>query len=91
MNFAVLMILLPDDIQNSNALKTALSLVVNGIAAVAFALFGPVAWLPALVMGGAALAGGYIGVGIARRLGPVWLRRAVISFAVVFAVAMFAT
>jgi uncharacterized membrane protein YfcA len=42
-------------------------------------------------MGGAALAGGYIGVGIARRLGPVWLRRAVISFAVVFAVAMFAT
>jgi uncharacterized membrane protein YfcA len=88
MNFAVLMILLPDDIQNSNALKTALSLVVNGVAAIAFALFGPVAWLPALVMGGAALAGGYIGVGIARRLGPVWLRRAVIAFAVVFAVAM---
>jgi len=88
-NLAVLTILLPDDIQHSNALKTALSLVVNGIAAVSFALFGPVEWLPALVMGGAALVGGYIGVGIARRLGPVWLRGAVIAFAVVFAVAMF--
>jgi len=88
-NLAVLTILLPDDIQHSNALKTALSMVVNGIAAAAFALFGPVEWLPALVMGAAALAGGYIGVGLARRLGPVWLRRAVIAFAVVFALAMF--
>ncbi len=88
-NFAVLMILLPDDIQHSNALKALLSLVVNGVAAVYFALLGPVEWLPALVMGGACLAGGYMGVGIARALGPVWLRRAVIAFAVVFAIALF--
>jgi uncharacterized membrane protein YfcA len=88
-NFAVLMILLPDDIQNSNALKTALSLIVNGVAAVSFAFFGPVAWGPGLLMGAAALFGGYAGVGIARALGPVWLRRAVIIFAVGFAVAMF--
>ena len=39
-NFAVLMILLPDDIQHSNALKTLLSLVVNGVAAVYFAFLG---------------------------------------------------
>jgi uncharacterized membrane protein YfcA len=88
-NFALLMILLPDDIQHSNALKTGLSLVVNGVAAVAFALFGPVEWGPGLLMGIAALFGGYAGVGIARALGPVWLRRAVIVFAVVFAIAMF--
>jgi uncharacterized membrane protein YfcA len=91
MNFAILMILLPDDIQNSNALKTALSLVVNGVAAVSFALFGPVAWTAALVMAGATFAGGYIGVGIARRLGPVWLKRAVIAFAIVFAAIMLAS
>jgi uncharacterized membrane protein YfcA len=90
-NFAVLMILLPDDIQHSNALKTLLSLVVNGVAAVTFALFGPVEWGPGLLMGAAALFGGYVGVGIARALGPVWLKRAVIAFAVVFAIAMFFT
>jgi uncharacterized membrane protein YfcA len=90
-NFAVLMILLPDDIQHSNALKTLISLVVNGIAAVAFAVFGPVEWAPGLLMGFAALFGGYVGVGIARALGPLWLRRAVIAFAVVFAVVMFFT
>jgi uncharacterized membrane protein YfcA len=90
-NFAVLMILLPDDIQHSNALKTLLSLVVNGVAAVTFALFGPVELAPGLLMGAAALFGGYVGAGIARALGPVWLRRAVIVFAVVFAIAMFVT
>jgi uncharacterized membrane protein YfcA len=90
-NFAVLMILLPDDIQHSNALKTLLSLAVNGVAALTFAFFGPVEWAPGLLMGAAALFGGYIGAGIARALGPVWLKRAVIAFAVVFAIAMFLT
>ena len=63
---------------------------MNGVAAVSFALFGPVAWTAALVMAGATFIGGYIGAGIARRLGPVWLKRAVIGFAIVFAAAMFA-
>ena len=40
---------------------------------------------PALVMAGGALAGGYLGVGVARRLGEVWLRRAVVTFGVVVA------
>jgi len=91
LNFAILTILLPDDPQRTNALKTLLSLVVNGVAAIYFAFFGPVAWGPALIIGVGALAGGYIGVGIARALGPVWLRRAVITFAIVAAVLMFAT
>jgi uncharacterized membrane protein YfcA len=91
LNFAILTILLPDDPQRTNALKTLLSLLVNGVAAVYFALFGPVAWGPAIAIGLGALAGGYIGVGIARALGPVWLRRAVIAFAVISAFAMLAT
>lgn len=90
-NFAILTILLPDDPQRTNALKTLLSLVVNGVAAIYFVLFGPVAWGPALLIGVGALAGGYIGVGIARALGPVLLRRAVIAFAILSAILMLVT
>ena len=82
---AGLMVLLPDDIQHSNALKGLLSMVINAVAVGYFALFGPVAWAPALVMAGGALAGGYLGVGVARRLGETWLRRAVVTFGVVVA------
>jgi uncharacterized membrane protein YfcA len=86
---AFLIIMVPDDIQHSNALKGMLSLLINAVAVVYFALFGPVEWGPAAVMAGGALAGGYLGVGIARRLGPQWLRLAVITYGLVAAVALF--
>ncbi len=89
MNLAILMILIPDDIQHSNALKTALSLVVNGVAAIYFAFFGPVEWVAAVALGGGTLAGGYLGVGVARALGPVWLKRAIIVLGLTVAVALF--
>lgn len=79
-SLAVLSILLPDDIQHSNALKGMLSLVINAVAVVYFAAFGPVKWEPAAVMAVGAVLGGYLGVGIARRLGRRWLRIAVISY-----------
>lgn len=88
-NLAILMILLPDDIHHANALKALLALVVNGVAALYFVLLGPVEWLPAAAMAGGSLAGGYLGVGAARALGPVWLRRAVIALGVGVAVALF--
>jgi uncharacterized membrane protein YfcA len=87
---AFLTILLPDDIQHSNALKGMLSLIINAVAVVYFAAFGPVAWLPAVVMAGGAVAGGYLGVGVARRLGRVWLRYAVIAYGLVVAGVLFA-
>lgn len=83
LTLAFLSILLPDDIQHSNALKGMLSLIINAIAVVYFALFGPVEWTPAVVMAAGAMAGGYLGVGIARRLGRRWLRIAVISYGLV--------
>lgn len=89
MNLAILMVLLPDDLHRSNALRAVLSLLVNGIAALSFALFGPVAWTAALAMAGGSLAGGYLGVGVARRLGPVWLRWAVIGLGLISAAALF--
>jgi uncharacterized membrane protein YfcA len=86
---AVLSILLPDDIQHSNALKGMLSLVINAVAVVYFAVFGPVKWEPAAVMAVGAVLGGYLGVGVARRLGRKWLRIAVISYGLFVAVFLF--
>ncbi len=89
LTLAVLGILLPDNIQHSNALKGMLSLLINAIAVLYFALFGPVEWGPALVMAAGALAGGYLGVGAARRLGRKWLRVAIVAYGVVVAVVLF--
>lgn len=91
LTLAVLAILLPDDLHRSNALKGMLSVIINAAAVVYFAIWGPVEWLPALVMAAGALAGGYLGVGWARRLSPERLRLAVIAYAVVAAVVIFFT
>lgn len=88
LTLAFLGILLPDDIQHSNALKGMLSLIINAIAVVYFAFFGPVRWGAAAVMAVGAVAGGYLGVGVARRLGRRWLRIAVISYGVVVAIVL---
>ena len=80
---------LPDNLQQSNALKGMLSLLINFVAVVYFAAFGPVEWLPALVMAGGALSGGYLGVGLARRLGKKWLRLAVIAYGLTVAIVLF--
>jgi uncharacterized membrane protein YfcA len=89
MTLAVLGILLPDDLQHSNALKGLLSALINFIAVVYFALFGPVEWAPAAVMAAGALAGGYLGVGLARRLGKRWLRVSVIAYGLLVAAVLF--
>ncbi len=85
LTLAILSILLPDDLQQSNALKGMLSLLINFIAVVYFGLFGPVEWLPAFVMAAGALGGGYLGVGLARKLGRRWLRVAVIAYGLIVA------
>lgn len=89
MTLAVLGILLPDDIQQSNALKGLLSALINAVAVAYFALFGPVQWAPALIMAVGALAGGYFGVGVARRLGRGPLRAAVVTYGVFVAGVLF--
>jgi uncharacterized membrane protein YfcA len=88
MTLAALSILLPDDLQRSNALKGMLSLIINAVAVVYFALFGPVEWAPAAVMAVAGLAGGYLGVGLARRMSSAVLRFVVVAYSVVVAVVL---
>ena len=89
LTLAVLGVLIPDDMQRLNASKGMSSLVINAVAVVYFALFGPVEWAPAAVMAIGALAGGYFGVGVARRLGQERLRWAVVVFGLVMAVVLF--
>ncbi|MFN0094378.1 MAG: sulfite exporter TauE/SafE family protein [Dehalococcoidia bacterium] len=91
LTLAALAILLPDDLQHSNALKGIMSLVINALAVVAFAAFGPVEWDVAAIMAAGALAGGYLGVGVARRLGKKWLRLSVIAYGLVVAGVMLAS
>ena len=79
---AALGLFIDDDLQRLNALKGVLSLVMNFIAAVYFAAFAAVAWEAALLMLPAALAGGFTGVALARRLPATALRAVVVLIGV---------
>jgi len=81
-------VLVPNDLQRLNALKGLLSLIINAVAVIYFAAFGPVEWGPAAVMAVGALAGGYLGAGLARRLGQERLRSAVVLFGAAMAVVL---
>lgn len=88
---AVLAVFLAEGLQRLNALKAVLSLLVNTVALVAFALFGPVVWTAVAVAAPAALLGGYLGARLARRLPATWLRAAVVVFGVGVGVALAVT
>lgn len=77
---AVLGIFIADHLQRLNGLKTVLSLIINALALVLFALFGPVDWAFAAVLAPACLTGGFLGGRLARRLSPTALRSVVVAF-----------
>ncbi|MFT4866615.1 MAG: putative membrane protein YfcA [Ilumatobacter sp.] len=79
---AVLGIFVADHIQQTNAMKTALSLVVNTVALLIFALFAPLAWSAVAIVAPASLIGGYVGGGVARQLSAGRLRAAVFGLVV---------
>src|SRR4051794_40429137 len=89
MLLAILAIGLDDSLQRLNALKGLLSLIVAVVAAVFFALFGPVRWEAAAVMAVASFAGGHVGVGAARGISDETLRRAIIVIGTGVAVWLF--
>jgi uncharacterized protein len=86
MMLAVLGLFIRDDLQRINALKGIMQLIINVVAAIYFAFFGPVSWVAVLVMVPTSAAGGFIGVALARRLRPSVLRGVVIAFGVAFAI-----
>lgn len=85
---AALGLTLEQPMRRLNAVKQVLSLTVAIVSAVAVALFGPVAWVSALVVGAGTLVGGRVGVGVARRLPDPVLRGAVIALGVTVAIVL---
>lgn len=86
---ALLALFLTDHLQRLNGLKTLLSVLINSIALVAFALFGPVVWSLAPLMAAASLLGGRVGGAFARKLRPGILRTVIVLFGVAVAIRLF--
>ena len=90
MLLAILGVFVADGLQRLNALKGVLSLLVACVSAVGFALFGPIAWDAAAIIGVTCLLGGAAGVGVARRLPADALRAVVIAYGVTAAIVLLA-
>jgi uncharacterized membrane protein YfcA len=88
MMLAVLGLMGLNDIHQMNGLKNYFAMCINAIATVYFVLWGPVQWGAAIVMAAGAIAGGYGGAGIARRLGRRFARRAVIAIGLAMAASL---
>jgi uncharacterized protein len=69
------------DMHAMNGLKLLLAVAINGVALLSFALAGSVAWTPGLVMVFGAVAGGYAGASLARRVDGRHVRTFVIVVA----------
>jgi uncharacterized protein len=67
------------DIHHMNGMKTVLAALINGVAIVVFIVQGQVRWDYALAMALAAIAGGYLGARVARRLKPAFVRWIVVA------------
>ncbi len=70
------------EIHGMNGIKTILGGTLNALAAVIFIVNREVAWKPTLIMAVAAIAGGYAGPRLARRLKPAAIRGLVITVGV---------
>lgn len=86
---AALSILGLTDIHQMNGLKNFFALSINGVAAIYFVWAHMVYWPDALIMAVGAVAGGYGGAGVARRLGRVAVRRIVIAIGFGIALSLF--
>ena len=77
---ALLLITTPDTLARCNALKNVVLGISNVVAAVIFAIFGPVHWLVALPLAAGVLVGGRIGPVIVRHA-PTRVLRVLIALA----------
>jgi uncharacterized membrane protein YfcA len=71
---ALLLAMTPDTFAQGSAAKNVLLGAANAVAAVAFALFGPVHWLAVLPLGVGLFVGGRLGPAVIRRSPPAALR-----------------
>lgn len=71
---AVLLRVFRESLARANALKNVISGLANGVAGIAFAIFGPVRWAAAVPLAAGFLVGGWIGPSLVRRLPARGLR-----------------
>jgi uncharacterized membrane protein YfcA len=76
------------DIHRANGIKNFMGICINSVAVVAFSVSKLVYWPDALLMIAAAIAGGYFGASVARRMGRLFVRRAVITIGLVIGFVM---
>jgi uncharacterized membrane protein YfcA len=86
---AALSILGLTDIHQMNGLKNFFALCINGVAAIYFIVAHMVEWPYVLIMAIGAIAGGYGGAGLARRMGRTAVRRVVIAIGFAMSVSLF--
>src|ERR1035437_5829875 len=81
----IMSVLMVVSLQKVNALKNVLGTVVNAVAATTFMLVAPerINWPVAGLIAAGALAGGYVGARVGRRLSPVVLRGLIVVIGVV--------
>jgi hypothetical protein len=86
MLLAVLGLALPDDLARTGALRTILSVLVNGVAALVFVARAELAWGAVALLALGSLLGGWAGAHLARRLPSPVLRAVVVAIGVATAV-----
>jgi len=76
------------DIHRANGIKNFLGVCINGVAVFSFSIAHMVSWPSALLMAVAATIGGYVGARTARRVGRVFIRRAIVVIGFAITIAM---
>jgi uncharacterized membrane protein YfcA len=79
------------DVHRMNGLKTLVSLVVNAASVLTFVIAGSIFWPAAIPLMIGALAGGYWGASIARRLPAHWVRWFIILYSTGITIWLFLT
>jgi uncharacterized membrane protein YfcA len=85
---AVLGLLGLTDIHQMNGLKNFFAVCINVVASGYFILRGEVRWVPAIIMIVGAIAGGYGGAGLARKLGRRFVRRTVVVIGLIMTLSL---
>lgn len=84
----VLALSVRENLLRLTAYKSVLSLVINSVAVLTFAVAGPVRWDVVALMAPAAVAGGFAGARAARKVRPALLRAVVVVFGLVAGIAL---
>jgi len=79
MLLAILGLALPDTIARTSGLRTALSILVNGVAAAVFLIHGGLAWRAVGLLAAGSLVGGWIGAKVALSIPAMALRIVVVA------------